>query len=60
MGLFLIVLEENSQKILLTVLESENLPKLQDLDTESQIFNLSGLCKMEDENFFLVSVQIFF
>ena len=52
MGLFLIVLEEDSQKILLTVLESENLPKLQDLDTESQIFNLSGLCKMEDEKFF--------
>ena len=38
LGLFHIVLQENSQKFSLTVLESQNLPKLQDLDTESQIF----------------------
>ena len=31
------VLEEKSQKFSLTVLESQNLPKLHDLDTESQI-----------------------
>ena len=37
LGLFHIVLQENSQKFSLTVLESQNLPKLQDLDTESQI-----------------------
>ena len=37
LGLFHIVLQEKSQKLLLTVLESQNLPKLQDLDTESQI-----------------------
>ena len=37
MGLFHIVLQEKSQKFSLTVLESQNLPKLQDLDTESQI-----------------------
>ena len=37
LGLFHIVLQEKSQKFSLTVLESQNLPKLQDLDTESQI-----------------------
>ena len=37
LGLFHIVLKEKSQKLSLTVLESQNLPKLQDLDTESQI-----------------------
>ena len=35
--LFHIVFHEKSQKFSLTVLESQNLPKLQDLDTESQI-----------------------
>ena len=37
MGFFHIVLQEKSQKCSLTVLESQILPKLQDLDTESQI-----------------------
>ena len=37
LGLFHIVLQEKFQKFSLTVLESQNLPKLQDLDTESQI-----------------------
>ena len=37
LGLFHIVLQEKSQKFSLTVLKSQNLPKLQDLDTESQI-----------------------
>ena len=37
LGLFHIILQEKSQNFLLTVLESQNLPKLQDLDTESQI-----------------------
>ena len=37
LGIFHIVLQEKSQKFSLTVLESQNLPKLQDLDTESQI-----------------------
>ena len=37
LGIFHIVLQEKSQKLSLTVLESQNLPKLQDLDTESQI-----------------------
>ena len=37
LGLFHIVLQVKSQKLSLTVLESQNLPKLQDLDTESQI-----------------------
>ena len=36
LGLFHIVLQEKSKKFSLTVLESQNLPKLQDLDTESQ------------------------
>ena len=31
------VLQEKSQKFSVKVLESQNLPKLQDLDTESQI-----------------------
>ena len=38
LGLFHIVLQEKSQKCSLTILESQNLPQLQDLDTESQIF----------------------
>ena len=37
LGLFHIVLQEKFQKFSLTVLESQNLPKLQDLDTEYQI-----------------------
>ena len=37
LGLFHIVLQEKSQKLSLTFLESQNLPKLQDLDIESQI-----------------------
>ena len=35
--MFHIVLQEKSQNFSLTVLESQNLTKLQDLDTESQI-----------------------
>ena len=35
--LFHIVLEEKSEKFSKTVLESQNLPKFQNLDTESQI-----------------------
>ena len=38
MGLFHIVLEEKSQNFSLTVLESQNLPNLHDLDTESIIY----------------------
>ena len=37
LGLFHIVLEEKSQKISLTVIESQNLPILQNLDIDSQI-----------------------
>ena len=37
LGFFHIVLQEKSQNFSLTVLESQKLPKLQDLDTESQI-----------------------
>ena len=37
LGLFHIVLQEKFQKFSLTFLESQNLPKLQDLDTKSQI-----------------------
>ena len=37
LGLFHIVLQEKFQKFSLRVLESQSLPKLQDLDTESQI-----------------------
>ena len=37
MGLFHIVLEEKSQKISLTFIESQNLPNLQNLDVHSQI-----------------------
>ena len=37
LGLFHIVLEEKSQKISLTIIESQNLPYLQNLDVESQI-----------------------
>ena len=37
LGLFHIVLQEKSQKFSRTVLESQNLPNLQNLDTESQI-----------------------
>ena len=37
MGLFHIVQEEKSQKISLTIIESQNLPNLQNLDVDSQI-----------------------
>ena len=37
LGLFHIVLQEKFQKFSLTFLESQNLPKLQDLYTKSQI-----------------------
>ena len=37
LGFFHIVLQEKSKKLSLTVLESQNLPKWQDLDTELQI-----------------------
>ena len=37
LGLFHIVLEEKSQKISLTIIESQNLPDLQNLDVDSQI-----------------------
>ena len=37
LGLFHIVLEEKSQKISLTIIESQNLPNLQNLDVDSQI-----------------------
>ena len=37
LGIFHIVLQEKSHKLSLTVLQSQNLPKLQDLDAESQI-----------------------
>ena len=36
-GLFHIVLEEKSQKITLTIIESQKLPNLQNLDVDSQI-----------------------
>ena len=37
LGFFHIVLREKSQKISLTVIESQNLPNLQNLDVDSQI-----------------------
>ena len=37
-GLFKIILQEKSHKYLLTILQSQNLPKLQDLETNLQIF----------------------
>ena len=47
LGLFHIVLEEKFQKISLTIIESQNLPNLQNLDVDSQISHfewiLSGL-----------------
>ena len=46
------ILGEKSQSISLTILKSRKLPKLQDLDTKSQFFNLSEFCIMEDVNFF--------
>ena len=37
LGLFHIVLEKSSQKISLTFIETQNLPKLQNLDVDLQI-----------------------
>ena len=53
MGLFHIVLQEKSQKFSLTVLESQNLPKLQDLDTESQISQFEWTLHNGRRKFFL-------
>ena len=43
MGVFHIVLEEKSQKILLTIIESQSLPNLQNLDVESQRSHLEWI-----------------
>ena len=59
LGLLNIILQKKSQKLLLTVFESQNLPNLQDLDKEPKFLNLSRLCIMEDVTFFQVIVQIF-
>ena len=53
LGLFHIVLQEKSQKLSLTVLESQNLPKLQDLDTESQISQFEWTLHNGRRKFFL-------
>ena len=53
LGLFHIVLQEKSQKLLLTVLEPQNLPKLQDLDTESQISQFEWTLHNGRQQFFL-------
>ena len=53
LGLFHIVLQEKSQKFSLTVLESQNLPKLQDLDTESQISQFEWFLHNGRRKFFL-------
>ena len=37
LGVFHIVFQENSQKCSLRILETQSLPKLQDLETKSQI-----------------------
>ena len=53
LGLFHIALQEKSQKFSLTVLESQNLPKLQYLDTESQISQFEWTLHNGRRNFFL-------
>ena len=42
-GIFNIVLEEKSQQISLTIIESQNLPNLQKLDVDSQISNFEWI-----------------
>ena len=51
-GLSHIVSQEKSQKISLKVLESPNLPKLQDLDTETQISKFEWTFILKDVKFF--------
>ena len=53
LGLFHIVLQEKSQKFSLTVLESQNLPKLQNLETESQISQFEWTLHNERRKVFL-------
>ena len=53
LGLFHIVLQEKSQKFSLTFLESQNLPKLQNLDTESQISQFEWTLHNGRRKFFL-------
>ena len=43
LGLFHIVLEEKSQKISLSIIESQNLPNLQNLDVDSQISHFESI-----------------
>ena len=49
---FHIVLQEKSQKLSLTVLESQILPKLLIWIQNHKFLNLSGDCIMEDEKYF--------
>ena len=39
LGLFYVVLQEKSRKISLTIIESQNLPNLQNLNVDSQILH---------------------
>ena len=52
LGLSHIVSKEKSQKFLLKILESQTLPKLQDLDTESQISKFERTLIMKPVKFF--------
>ena len=53
LGRFLYRLQEKTQKFSLTVLGSQNLPKLQDLDTESQISHFEWTLHNGRRKFFL-------
>ena len=53
LGLFQIVSQEKSQKFSLTVLESQNLPKSQDLHTELQISHFEWILHIGRRKVFL-------
>ena len=57
LGLFHIVLQEKSQKLSLTVLESHNLPKSQDFDTESQFSQFEWTFHNGGQKIFLQSYE---
>ena len=51
LGLFHYVIEKKSQKISLTIIESQNLPNLQNLDVDSQISHFEWTLIMVEEKF---------
>ena len=58
LGVFHIVPQENLQKLMLTDCESQNLPKMQDLDAESQFSQFEWTLHNGRQNCLKINIQI--